>query len=146
MQHLLEDLNICHTELGHVLLEMSLLIVILVLELDNLLSQGQLISNGSMECDADVHRKLEIINTDALVIEPFIDEVIQNINIKEGQIVEDLCLLLALDKHLKSIITKIFIAGQINGVIFVVQNSKRSQGLPCGLLGQWLLGPLGHAR
>ena len=79
--------------------------------LDNLLSQGQLTGNGSMECDVDVHWKLKIINTDAPVIEPFIDEVIQNINIKEGQIVEDLCLLLALDKHLQSIITKIFIAG-----------------------------------
>ena len=146
MQHLLEDLNICHAELGHVLLEVSLLIVNFILELDNLLSQGQFTSNGSMEGDADVHREMKIINTDVLIVEPLIDEVVQNVNIEEGQVVEDLCLLLALDKHLKSIITKIFITGQINGFIFVALNRKRCQGLPSVLLGQWLLGPLGHAR
>ena len=87
--------------------------------LDNLLSQGQFTSNGSMEGDADVHWKLKIINTDALVIKPFIDEVVQYVNIKEGQIIEDLRLLLALDQLLKSVIAKIVVAGQINGVIFV---------------------------
>ena len=55
VQPFLEALNICHAELGHVLLEESLLIIIFFLQLDNLLSQGQLISNGSVEGDADVN-------------------------------------------------------------------------------------------
>ena len=99
-----------------------------------------------MKSDTDVHWQLQVINTDALVIEPFIDEVVQNVNIKEGQIVENLRLLLALDQHLKGFITKIFIVGQINGVILVAQNGSRNEGLPSGLLEHWILGPLGHAR
>ena len=90
MQHLLEDLHISHIELGHVLLEMRLLMINLVLELDDFLSQGQFVGNGSMECDADVHGQLKVINTDALVVKPFINEVVQDVNIKEEQITEDL--------------------------------------------------------
>ena len=119
MQHLLEALNIIHAELCHVLLELCLLKINFVLHLDNLLSQGELISNGSVEGDADVNWQLKIINAEARVIKLFVDEVVHNIHIKEGQIVEDLRLLLALDQQLKGIITKIFMAGEINGFIFV---------------------------
>ena len=65
-QHLLESLNIFHAKLGHILLEVSLLIVNFVLQLNNLLSYGQLICNSFVEGDADVHRQLKIINADDL--------------------------------------------------------------------------------
>lgn len=81
----------------------------LVLQFDDLLSQSQLIYNGSMEGDTDANWKLKIIDVEAWVVKPFINEVIQNIHIKEGQIVEDLRLLFALYQQLKSIIAKIFV-------------------------------------
>ena len=76
MQHLLEGLNIFHAEFGHILLELSLLIVNFVLQLDDLLSQGQLICNGSVEGDADVNWQLKIINAYARVVKPLINEIV----------------------------------------------------------------------
>ena len=96
-----------------------------------------------MEGDVDVHRELKIINTDVLVVKPLIDEVIENINIKEWQIIENFSFLLALDKHFQSIISKIFITGKVNGFIFVAKHSKWCQWLSYDLLGQWFLGPFG---
>ena len=109
MQHLLEVLNISHAELGHVLLELSLLIVNFVLQFNNFLSQSQLICNGSMEGDTDANWKLKIIDAEARIFKPLINEVVQDVHIKEGQVIEDLRLLLALYQQLKSIITKIFV-------------------------------------
>ena len=60
-----------------------------------------------MEGDTYVHWELKIINAEARVVKPLINEIVQNIHIKEGQIVEDLRLLLALYQQLKSIIAKI---------------------------------------
>ena len=48
-------------------------------------------------------------------------------DIKQRKIVEDFSLFLALDELLKSVICKIFITGQINGI--VAQNSNSSQFL-----------------
>ena len=58
MQHFLEDLHISHTELGHVLLEMRLIMIYLVLALDDFLSQGQFIGNGFVKRDAYIHGQL----------------------------------------------------------------------------------------
>ena len=84
MQRFLEALNISHTELGHVLLEVSFPIINFVLELNYLWIHDQLIGNTSVKCDADVHRELKIINTNGLIIKPRVDEVVQDVNIKEG--------------------------------------------------------------
>ena len=62
-----------------------------------------------MECDADVHRKMKIINANALVVEPLINEIVRDCYVKERQLIEDLCFFFALDQLLKSVICKIFI-------------------------------------
>ena len=109
MHHLLQALNISHAELGHVPLELRFLIVNLVLQFDDLLSQSQLICNGTVERDTDANWKLKIIDAGAWFVKPFINVGIQNVDVKEGQIVEDLRLFLALYQQLKSIITKLII-------------------------------------
>src|SRR4051812_31122655 len=92
-----------------------------------------------MEGGVDVNWQLEIINAEAWIIKPFVDEVVQHVHIKEGQIVEDLRLFLALDQHLKGIITKIVIAGHINSFIFVPKNGSWSKFMPRNLHGLLLL-------
>ena len=109
MQHQLEVLNISHTELGHVLLELIFLIVNFVLQFNYPLSQSQLRSNGTLKGDADANWELKIIKAEIRVVKPLINELVQNVHIEEGQIIEDLCLLLALNKLLKSIITTLII-------------------------------------
>ena len=52
MQHDLEVLDVSYAELGHMLLELSLFIVDLVLQLNNSLCKSQFRSNGAMEGDA----------------------------------------------------------------------------------------------
>ena len=104
IQHQFEFLDISHTELGHVLLELFLLIVNLGFQFNNLLSQSQLRSNGTLKGDADANWELKIIKTETLIVKPFINESIQNVDVKEGQIIEDLRLLLALYQLLKSIV------------------------------------------
>ena len=64
MHHDLEVLNVFNIELGHVLLELSLFIINLVLQLNNFLCKSQLRSNGSMERDAEANRELKIIKTE----------------------------------------------------------------------------------
>ena len=109
MRHLLEVLNVSHAELGHVLLELSLLIVNIVLQFNDFMSQSQLICNGTVKRDTNANGKLKIIDADAWIFKPLINEVIQDFHSEEGQIVEDLRLLLALYQQLKSVITKIFV-------------------------------------
>ena len=98
-----------------------------------------------MEGDAEANWKLKIIKTEVWVVKPLINEVIQDFHIKEGQIVEDLRLLLALYQLLKSIIAKIVVARQINGVILISQNSSRGQCLTSWLHGLFHFGRLGDA-
>ena len=62
-----------------------------------------------MEGHVDANGKLKIIKAEILIVEPFINEIVQDVHIKEGQIIEDLRLLLALDQLLKGILTKFFI-------------------------------------
>ena len=78
------------------LLELFLLKINLVLQFNNSLSQSQLRSNGAFKGDADANGKLKIIKAEVLIVEPFINEIVQDIHIKEGQIIEDLRLLLLL--------------------------------------------------
>lgn len=82
MHHLLEVLHISNTEPDHVLLELCLLIIDLVLRLNNFLSNGKFIGNGSLKSDVDVHWQLQIINVDVLILEPFINEVVENVSIE----------------------------------------------------------------
>ena len=91
------------------LLELFHLKVNLVLQFNNSLGQSQLRSNCALEGDADANGKLKIIKAEILIVEPFINEIVQDVHIKEGQIIEDLRLLLALDQLLESIIAKFFI-------------------------------------
>ena len=109
IQHQLELLNISHTKLGHMLLELFFLKINFVFEFDDLFSQSHLRSNGTLECDTDANRKLMIIKTEIWVVKPFINEVIQYGYVEEGQIIEDLYLLLALYQLFKSILTKLVI-------------------------------------
>ena len=76
MQHHFEVLDISHTELGHVLLELFLLIVNLVFQFNTLLSQSQLRSNGTLERDADANWELKIIKAEIRVVKPLTNEVI----------------------------------------------------------------------
>ena len=85
MHHDLEVLNVFNIEVGHVLLELRLLIVNLVLQFNNPLSQSQLRSNGTLERDTDANWELKIIKAEIRVVKPFINEVIQNIHIKGGR-------------------------------------------------------------
>ena len=91
------------------LLELSLFIIDLMLQLNNFLSKSQLRSNGSMEGDVEANWKLKIIKTDIWAIKPVIDELVQNLNIEEAKIIEDFRLLLALNQQLKSVIGKIVV-------------------------------------
>ena len=81
---------------------------------------------------------MQIFKAEVGHVKPLINEVMDDCHIKERQIIEDLCFFLALDQLLKSVICKIFIAGQINGVI--VQNSSSSQCLISTLSHLSLLG------
>ena len=69
----------------------------------------KLFGNIALKCQADANRKLQIIEgkrgTFILII-----EVVENISIKQGQIIEDSGLLFAPYQHLKGIIIYIFIA------------------------------------
>ena len=87
------------------LLELFLLEVYLSLQFNYALSQSKLRSNGALESNADANGELKVIKAEILIIKPLINEVPQNVYIKEGQIVEDLRLLLALDQLLQSIFT-----------------------------------------
>ena len=91
------------------LLELFLLEINLVFQFNNSLGHSQLRSNCSLEGDADANGELKIIKAEILIVEPFINEIVQDVHIKEGQIIEDLRLLLALDQLLQSILTKFFI-------------------------------------
>jgi hypothetical protein len=108
--HQLEVLNISDAEFGHMLLEDSLLMINLVFLLNDLLSDGKLFGNVALKHHTDANGQLQIINGKRSVFKPFINEVVQNINIKQSQIVEDFGLLFALDQQLKGIICKIVIA------------------------------------
>ena len=72
-----------------------------------------------MEGDAGANSELKIIKTKVWAVEPLINELVQDLHIKEGKIIEDFRLLLALYQLLKSVIAKIVVAGQINGVILI---------------------------
>ena len=80
-----------------------------------------------MEGDIEANWKLQIFEAEVGRVKPLINEVVDDCYIKERQIIEDFCFFFALDELLKSVICKIFIAGQINGVIS--QNSSSSQFL-----------------
>ena len=80
-----------------------------MLQFNDSLSQSQLRSNGALKGDADANGELKIIKAEILIVEPFINEIVQDVHIEEGQIIEDLRLLLALDQLLESIIAKFFI-------------------------------------
>ena len=80
-----------------------------------------------MEGDTEANWKLQIFKAKVGRVKPLINEVMDDCHIKERQIIEDLCFFLALDQLLKSIICKIFLAGQIN--VLFSQNGSRSQCL-----------------
>ena len=98
-----------------------------------------------MEGDTEANGKLKIIKANIWAIKPLINELVYDFNIKERKVIEYLCLLLALDQLLKSVIAKIVVAGQINGVILISQNSSRGQCLAGGLHGHLHFGGLGDA-
>ena len=98
-----------------------------------------------MEGDAEANGELQIVKTEVWAIKPLINELVDDFNIKERKVIEDFCLLLALYQLLKSVIAKVVIAGQINGVILVAQNSSRGQCLAGGLHGHLHSGGLGDA-
>ena len=66
------------------LLELFLLEVDLSLQFYYALSQSNLRSNGALESDADANGKLKVIKAEILIIKPLINEVLQNVYIKEG--------------------------------------------------------------
>ena len=109
IQHQLEFLNISHTKLGHVLLELFFLIVNFVFQFNYPLSQSQLRCNGTLKGDVDANWELKIIKADIWAVNPLINECVDDFNIKERTVFEDLRLLLTLDQLLKSILTKFFI-------------------------------------
>ena len=96
-----------------------------------------------MEVNTEANRKLQIFKAEVGHVKPLINEVMDDCHIKERQIIEDFCFFFALDQLLKSVICKIFIAGQINGVIS--QNSSSSQFLAGGLQGHLHSRGLGDA-
>ena len=59
-----------------------------------------------MEGDAEANGKLKIIKADIWAIKPLINECVDDFNIKERKVIEDFCLLLALDQLLKSVIAR----------------------------------------
>ena len=81
-----------------------------------------------MEGNTEANRKLHIFKAEVGRVKPLINEVMDDCHVKERQIIEDFCFFFALDQLLKSVICKIFIAGQINSV--VAQNCSSSQFLP----------------
>ena len=81
----------------------------LVLQFNNPLSQSQLRSNCALEGDADANQELKIIKAEIWVVKPLINEVVHNVHIEEGQIIEDLRLLIALNQLFKSIITALIV-------------------------------------
>ena len=80
-----------------------------------------------MEGNTEANWKLQIFKAEVGRVKSLINEVVDDCHIKERQIIEDFCFFFALDQLLKSVICKIFIAGQINGI--VAQNSSSSQFL-----------------
>ena len=76
-----------------------------------------------MERDAEANWELKIIKTEVWAVKPLINELVQDLHIKEGKIIEDFRLLLALYQLLKSIITKIVIARQINGYVLFLRTA-----------------------
>ena len=80
-----------------------------------------------MEGNTEANGKLQIFKAEVGRVKPLIDEVVDDCHVKERQIIEDLCFLLALNQFLKSVICKIFITGQIDGI--VAQNSSSCQFL-----------------
>ena len=60
-----------------------------------------------MQGDAEANWELKIIKTEVWAVKPLINELVHDLHIKEGKIIEDFRLLLALYKQLKSIIAKI---------------------------------------
>ena len=72
-----------------------------------------------MERDAEANWEMKIIKTEVWAVKPLINKLVQDLHIKEGKIIEDLRLSLALYQLLKSIIARIVVARQINGVILV---------------------------
>ena len=48
-----------------------------------------------MEGGAEANGELKIIKTEVWAIKPFVNELVQDVHIKEGKIIEDLRLLLA---------------------------------------------------
>ena len=80
-----------------------------------------------MEGDTETNGKLQVFKAEVGRFKLLIDEVVDECHIKERQIFEDFCFFFALDQLLKSVICKIFITGQINGI--VAQNSSSSQFL-----------------
>ena len=69
------------------LLELSLFIIDLMLQLNNFLSKSQLRSNGSMEGDAEANGKLKIIKADIWAVKPLINECVDDFNIKERKVI-----------------------------------------------------------
>ena len=63
-----------------------------------------------MEGDAEANWELKIIKTEVWAVKPLMNKLVQNLHIKEGKIIEDLRLLLALYQLLKSVIAKIVVA------------------------------------
>ena len=98
-----------------------------------------------MEGDAEANGKLKIIKANIGAVKPLINECVDDFNIKERKVIEDFCLLLSLDQLLKSVIAKIVVAGQINGIILISQNSSRGRCLAGGLHGHLHFGGLGDA-
>ena len=79
---------------------------------------------------------MQIIKAEIGGFKPLINEVVKDCYVKERQIIEYLCFFFALDQLLKSVICKIFITGQIDGII--AQNSSSCQFLS-GVCGRGIL-------
>ena len=62
-----------------------------------------------MESDTEANGQLQIFEADVWCGKPFVDEVVDDGDIKERQIVEDFSFFFALDELLESVISKIFI-------------------------------------
>ena len=66
------------------LLELFLFKINLVLQFNDSLSQSQLRSNGALEGDTDANGELKVIKVELLIVEPFINESVQDVHIEEG--------------------------------------------------------------
>ena len=80
-----------------------------------------------MEGNTEANWKLQIFEAEVGHVKPLINEVVNDCHVKERQIIEDFCFFFALDQFLKSVICKIFITGQIDGI--VAQNGSSCQFL-----------------